>query len=127
MLLNLALNFIQASEMRVGTKEEVLEDLTGISRLVYENAPSNIVAGYIIFFSVFILCAIVYQLGFARKLNLWQNIVVYCCLFIGCIFLTFFALSLPMIEGLIVAALILIVYKSRMWREKREEKKAMAK
>ena len=127
MLLNLALNFIQASEMRVGTKEEVLEDLTGISRLVYENAPSNIVAGYIIFFSVFILCAIVYQLGFARKLNLWQNIVVYCCLFIGCIFLTFFALSLPMIEGLIVAALILIVYKSRMWREKREEKRATAK
>ena len=113
--------------MRVGTKEEVLEDLTGISRLVYENAPSNIVAGYIIFFSVFILCAIVYQLGFARKLNLWQNIVVYCCLFIGCIFLTFFALSLPMIEGLIVAALILIVYKSRMWREKREEKRATVK
>ena len=41
--------------------------------------------------------------------------------------LTFFAFFLPMIEGLIVAALILIVYKSRMWREKREETKAAAK
>ncbi|KPN97385.1 YlaH-like family protein [Lysinibacillus sp. ZYM-1] len=111
------LNSIQASEMREGTEAEVLEDLAGISRFIYENAPNYTVAGYIAFFSVFILSAIVYQLGFARKLNLKQNFVVYVCLFIGCIFLTFFALSLPMMEGLIVAALFLGIYKIRLTRE----------
>ena len=125
MLLNwLFLNSIQASEMREGTEVEVLEDLTGISRFIYENAPNYTVAGYIVFFSVFILCAIVYQLGFARKLNLLQNLVVYICLFIGCIFLTFFALSLPMMEGLLVAALFLVIYKIRLSREKNEEQRA---
>lgn len=118
---------IQASEMRDGTETEVLNELTGISRFIYENAPNYTVAGYIVFFSIFILCAIVYQLGFARKLNFWQNIVIYICLFIGCIVLTFFALSLPMMEGLIVAALILIVYKIRLWREKREASAAETK
>lgn len=113
----LLFNSIQASELREGTKAEVLEDLTGMSRLIYEYSPNYTIAGYIVFFSVFILCAIVYQLGFARKLNLWQNIVIYICLFIGCIILTFFALSLPMMEGLIVAAIFLGVYKIRLARE----------
>ncbi|WP_374110120.1 YlaH-like family protein [Lysinibacillus sp. BPa_S21] len=113
----LLLNSIQASEMREGTEAEVLEDFTGISRLIYEYSPNYTVAGYIVFFSVFILCAIVYKLGFARKLNFRQNIVIYICLFIGCIVLTFFALSLPMIEGLIVAALFLGIYKVRLSRE----------
>lgn len=117
MLWNLALNFIQASEMREGTEGEVFNDLTGISRFIYENTPNYTVAGYIIFLSVFILSAIVYKLGFARKIKSWQNIVVYCCLFIGCIFLTFFALSLPVIEGLTVAALFLGIYKIRLSRE----------
>ncbi|MEG0259500.1 MAG: YlaH-like family protein [Lysinibacillus sp.] len=107
--------------MKEGTEAEVLNDFTGISRFIYENAPNYTVAGYIVFFTVFILSAIVYQLGFARKIKLWQNLVVYLCLFVGCIVLTFFALSLPMMEGLIVAALFLIVYKVRLSREKGEE------
>lgn len=107
--------------MKEGTESNVLDDLTGITRFIYENSPSYEVAGYIEFFCVFILCAIVYNLGFARKIKLWQNIVVYVCLFLGCIILTFFALALPMIEGLIVGAIILILYKIRLWREKKEQ------
>ena len=80
-------------------------------------------AGYVTFILVFLMSAIVYKLGFAKKLTLGRNIVIYAFLFIGCMILTFLALFLPMIEGLIVAALILIVYKSRLWREKREEAK----
>ena len=126
MLLNLALNFIQAS---VSTDEttRVYDRMSGITRYIYENMPSYEVAGYVVFILVFILSAIVFKLGFARELPLLKNIIIYTFLFLGCIMLTFFAFFLPMIEGLIVAALILIVYKSRMWREKREEKKAMAK
>ena len=126
MLLNLALNFIQAS---VSTDEttRVYDRMSGITRYIYENMPSYEVAGYVVFILVFILSAIVFKLGFARELPLLKNIIIYTFLFLGCIMLTFFAFFLPMIEGLMVAALILIVYKSRMWREKREENKAMAK
>ena len=126
MLLNLALNFIQAS---VSTDEttRVYDRMSGITRYIYENMPSYEVAGYVVFILVFILSAIVFKLGFARELPLLKNIVIYTFLFLGCIMLTFFAFFLPMIEGLMVAALILIVYKSRMWREKREEQRAAAK
>ncbi len=86
--------------------------------------PNYDIAGYVLFFLVFLLSAIVYKLGFAKKLKRSQNIIIYIFLFLGCILLTFFALYLPMVEGLIVAALILIVYKTRMWREKREEQQA---
>ena len=126
MLLNLALNFIQAS---VSTDEttRVYNRMSGITRYIYENMPNYDAAGYVVFILVFILSAIVFKLGFARELPLLKNIIIYIFLFGGCIMLTFFAFFLPMIEGLMVAALILIVYKSRMWREKREEKKALAK
>lgn len=126
MLLNLALNFIQAS---VSTDEttRVYNRMSGITRYIYENMPNYDAAGYVVFILVFILSAIVFKLGFARELPLLKNIIIYIFLFGGCIMLTFFAFFLPMIEGLMVAALILVVYKSRMWREKREEKKALAK
>lgn len=126
MLLNLALNFIQAS---VSTDEttRVYDRMSGITRYIYENMPNYDAAGYVVFILVFILSAIVFKLGFARELPLLKNIIIYIFLFVGCIMLTFFAFFLPMIEGLMVAALILVVYKSRMWREKREEAKAAAK
>ena len=123
------LNFSQAlvSSNDLETESFVYKRMSGIARYIYENMPSYEVAGYVVFILVFILSAIVFKLGFARELPLLKNIVIYTFLFLGCLMLTFFAFFLPMIEGLMVAALILIVYKSRMWREKREEKKALAK
>ena len=59
------------------------------------------------------MSAIVYKLGFAKKLRLLQNLVIYIFLFIGCLVLTFLAFFLPIVEGLIVAALILIIYRVR--------------
>lgn len=132
MLLNLALNFIQAS-VSADETTRAFNRMSGITRFVYENFASvdavtgevdYTVPGYITFVLVFILSAVVFKLGFARELPLFKNIIIYIFLFLGCIMLTFFAFFLPMVEGLIVAALILIIYKSRMWREKREEKKA---
>lgn len=134
MLLNLALNSIQASVATDTTNEAfVFERMSGITRYIYENFASidvvtsevdYTIPGYITFVLVFILSALVFKLGFARELPLMKNIIIYAFLFFGCILLTFFAFFLPMVEGLLVAALILITYKSRMWREKREEKKA---
>ncbi|GAB0167338.1 YlaH-like family protein [Lysinibacillus sp. CTST325] len=119
------LNVIQvAASTNAEETTKVYERMSGITRFLYENLPSYDIAGFVVFLLVFVLSAIVYKLGFAKKLKLSQNIVIYVFLFLGCIMLTFFALFLPMIEGLIVAALILIVYKTRMWREKREEQQA---
>lgn len=118
------LNFIQASApTNLSEQEFVFGRMAGITRYLYENLPSYEIAGYVVFILVFILSAIVYKLGFARgeSLGIARNIVIYVFLFLGCIVLTFLALFLPMIEGLIVAALILIVYKARRWREKSEE------
>ena len=120
------LNYIQASApTSTGETAFVFGRMSGITRYLYENLPSYEVAGYATFFLTFLLSAIVFKLGFAKNdLKLIQNVIIYLFLFIGCIVLTFLALFLPMIEGLIVAALILIIYKTRLWREKREEKRA---
>ncbi|RUL51935.1 MULTISPECIES: YlaH-like family protein [Lysinibacillus] len=99
--------------------------MSQITRFIYENMPSDKAAGWVVFILVFLLCALVFKLGFAKNdLPLIKNIIIYIFLFVGCIVLTFLALFLPMIEGLIVAALILIIYKTRLWREKREERSA---
>lgn len=112
---------------------DVYARMSGITRYVYEQFGKfdavtgdmdYTMAGYITFFLVFILSAIVFKLGFARELPLVKNLIIYTFLFLGCILLTFFAFFLPMVEGLMVAALILIVYKSRMWRDKRDERRA---
>lgn len=122
------LNFILASAPTTnGENTMVFGRMSGTTRYLYENLPSYEIAGYVTFILVFALSALVFKLGFAKELPLGKNIIIYTFLFIGCIMLTFLALFLPMIEGLIVAALILITYKSRMWREKREEKRALTK
>lgn len=120
------LNLVLASANLASMNEQeyVFSRMSGVTRYLYENLPSYDIAGYATFILVFLLSAFVYKLGFAKKLSIGQNIVIYAFLLIGCLILTFLALFLPMVEGLIVAALILIVYKSRLWREKREEAKA---
>jgi len=116
------LNVIQVAAQTEAA--EAYKKMAGITRFLYENLPNYDIAGYVLFALVFLLSALVYKLGFAKKLKLSQNIIIYIFLFLGCIILTFFALYLPMVEGLIVAALILIIYKTRLWREKREEQQA---
>lgn len=119
------LNFIQASaSTNTSETDLVYGRMGGVTRYLYENLPSYQVAGYVEFILVFILSAIVYKLGFAKKLSLGKNIVIYIFLFLGCVLLTFLALFLPMIEGLIIAALVLILYKLRLWRENKEEQKS---
>ena len=125
----------QASVPTVINDEFVYGRMSGISRYLYD-ALGTInestgeadfeVAGFVLLLVIYALSAIVFKLGFAKALPLWQNIIIYIMLFLGCIILTFFAFFLPIVEGLLVAALILIVYKSRMWREKREERRNAA-
>ncbi len=99
---------------------EAIEAMSPIARMIYEMTSSS-ATGILLFAVVFILSAIVFKLGFARKIRFWQNVVVYIFLFLGCIILTFFAIYLPIVEGLIVAALILIIYRVRRMNEYKDK------
>lgn len=101
-------------------KQFVFGSMSRISRYIYETMPNYDIAGYVLFITIFLLSVLVYKLGFAKKLRLGQNIVIYVFLFIGCLMLTFLAFFLPIVEGLIVAALILIIYKVRLRLEKKQ-------
>lgn len=110
--------------MRVEDSEMVYNRMSGIARMIYELAPNFDAAGYILFALVFIMSAIVYKLGFARKIKVWQNVIIYAFLFFGCLVLTFLAFFLPIVEGLIVAAAILIVYRVRRMNDHKKDSAA---
>lgn len=107
----------------------VYNRMSGISRFIYEwlGAPTSngemdyTIAGYVLFAVVFLMSALVYKLGFAREIKFYQSVIIYIFLFLGCLILTFLAFFLPIVEGLIVAALILIVYRVRRMNEHKGE------
>lgn len=76
---------------------------------------------WLLLLTIFVLSAIVYNLGFARKIKLWQNIIIYILLFIGCLLLTFLAVFLPVGESLIIAAIVLGLYRYRLHKERTNE------
>ncbi|MFS0782449.1 YlaH-like family protein [Bacillus sp. 1P06AnD] len=77
-----------------------------------------------LYVTILVLTIIVYNLGFAKKLNLLQNVIIYVCLALGCTILTFFAAFLPMAEGLFLTALFLGIYRFRLHLHRRAEKNA---
>ncbi|MGE6368519.1 YlaH-like family protein [Planococcus kocurii] len=98
----------------------VYDNMYPVARILYQNLPSFEMAGYALFAIIFLLSAFVYKLGFAKKLSLGKNVAIGLFLAIGGLGLTFLAFFLPIVEGLVIAALILILYKIRLWREKRK-------
>lgn len=74
-----------------------------------------------LYLTVFALCIVVYQLGFAKKLPLLKNIVIYAIMAFGCTILSFLAIFLPMAEGLIIAAIVLGIYRLRSRNSRKEE------
>lgn len=96
------------------------EGLTSFAMLV--GVDQNPVLGFfLLFLIVTVLNIIVFNLGFARKLPLLKNVIVYIALIIGSFMLTFFALGLPIAEGLTIAAIVLIIYKIRLRQTQRKE------
>ncbi|MFJ7365329.1 YlaH-like family protein [Peribacillus frigoritolerans] len=75
-----------------------------------------------LYLTVFGLCILVYQLGFAKKLPLLKNVVIYVVMALGCTLLSFFAVFLPMGEALIIASLVLGIYRIRLHNSRKEEK-----
>ncbi|ANB57079.1 ylaH-like family protein [Anoxybacillus sp. B7M1] len=98
----------------------VMERLSFFASLyqVHDNPERGM---WLLYITVFILSAIVYRLGFAKQLPLLKNIIIYVLLALGCTILTFFAVFLPIAEGLVIAAIVLIIYKIRL-RQSQQQK-----
>ncbi|MFS0637148.1 YlaH-like family protein [Mesobacillus foraminis] len=99
---------------------DVSERLTFFAALykVHENPDAGM---WMLYLTIIMLCVIVYKLGFAKKLPLGKSILIYLFLILGCTILTFLGVFLPIAEGLVVAALILIIYKIRLRQHKKQE------
>lgn len=95
------------------------EGLTSMAMLV--GIDKNAVLGFfLLYLIVTVLTIIVFNLGFARKLPMLKTVIVYIVLVLGSFILTFFAIGLPIAEGLIVAAIVLGIYKIRLRQSKKE-------
>ncbi|MGA9226096.1 MAG: YlaH-like family protein [Mesobacillus sp.] len=79
---------------------------------------------WLLYLTIVALSIVVYKLGFAQKLPLLKNILIYAFLSLGSTVLTFLAIFLPIAEGLVAAVLILIIYKMRLRQHKKEEMNA---
>lgn len=101
---------------------DVNESLSFFAALfkVQENSE---VGMWLLYLTIVVLCIIVFKLGFAKKLPIAKSIIIYLFLILGCTILTFFAVFLPIAEGLVIAALILIIYKIRLHQTKKLEGK----
>ncbi len=96
------------------------EDSSPIALLLGIN--EHPVAGFFLLYLVItVLTILVYQLGFAKKLPLLKSAVIYILLILGCFPLTFFGIGLPVAEGLLCAAAVLIIYKIRLHQSKKNK------
>ncbi len=74
---------------------------------------------FLLYLTVVALAIITFKLGFARKLPLLQNIIVYGVLVVGTFFLTLIlGLNLPIAESLLASAIVLGIYRIRLHRER---------
>lgn len=69
---------------------------------------------WLLYLTILGLSILVYKLGFAQKLPLIKSIIIYVFLALGSTILSFLGIFLPVAEGLVLAALILIIYKIRL-------------
>lgn len=70
----------------------------------------------------FILSAIAYKLGFARKLTFWKNVFVYSMLLVGNYLTTIFSImKMPMTETLIIIVIVLAIYRTRMYLQRKSK------
>ncbi|WP_307257247.1 YlaH-like family protein [Oikeobacillus pervagus] len=77
----------------------------------------------IYFVVIIILSILVYNLGFAKKLSLGKNIIIYFLLIIGSLLLLILSYQLPVVESLLVATVVLGIYKIRLRMHKSAENK----
>jgi hypothetical protein len=91
---------------------------------LYKVTEQPKVGMWLLYLTIVALSIVVYKLGFAKKLPLGKSILIYIFLALGCTIMTFFGIFLPIAEGLLVAAIILIIYKVRLHQSKKQQAEA---
>lgn len=107
----------------MGTTEQpiVTPNFSTLAEVLGAGNPEQFLFAFSMLYVIVVaLTIIVYNLGFARKLPILKSAVVYIALLFGSIFITLLALRLPVVESLVIAALVLGAYKYRLYKEKRE-------
>src|SRR5690606_15157329 len=99
--------------------QHAIDNFSPTLKFYYQLTNNPEISNWLLFITISALAILVYKLGFAKKLPILKSLVIYLFLLGGCLFFTFLAIFLPIAEGLMVAALILIVYKIRLNREKK--------
>lgn len=77
----------------------------------------------LLYIIIVVLTIIVFNLGFAQKLSIIKNIIIYILLLIGCSPLTLLGVRLPIAEGLFITAIVLGIYRFRMHQQRKEKQK----
>ncbi|MFZ4450292.1 YlaH-like family protein [Salibacterium aidingense] len=108
---------IAASINDVDVTKDQLSWMAGVLH-VHENPITGF---WLLYAVVVVMCIIVYNLGFARKLPLLKNVIVYTVMLIGAIPLTIFAIGMVVVESLMAAAVVLGIYKIRLRQHKKEK------
>lgn len=99
----------------------VISDELSFFAALFRVDTNPTVGMWLLYITIVGLSIVVYKLGFAQKLPILKSAVIYFFLALGGTVLTFLGISLPIAEGLVVAALILIVYKIRLHQSKKQE------
>lgn len=102
---------------------EPTPDFTPIAEWLGAANPEEnfVMAFWVMYIIINLLSILVFNLGFARKLPILKNVVVYAVMFFGNMFITFFAFTMPIIESLMIAAVVLGIYKLRFRRHQQAE------
>lgn len=99
----------------------MVNDRLSFFAALYKVSEQPKIGMWLLYLTIVALSIVVYKLGFAKKLPLGKSIIIYIFLVLGCTLLTFLGVFLPVAEGLVIAALILIIYKIRLHQSKKQE------
>ena len=94
---------------------------TKYAQFLLNNEYTAHYASLILYVTIVVLSFIVYKLGFARKLPPLKALVIYMFLMVGDIILTFLAYQQPIVGVLIIATIVLCIYKIRLMQTKKKD------
>lgn len=101
-----------------------MEDRLSFFAALYRVGENPKMGMWMLYITIVALAIVVYKLGFAKKLPPAKSAVIYLFLALGSTILTFLGVMLPITEGLVVAAIILIIYKIRLNQERKQKTEA---
>ncbi|MGN8645152.1 YlaH-like family protein [Gracilibacillus sp. HCP3S3_G5_1] len=103
-----------------------MSELGGEVNLADESEMAILIRGFIfLYLTVVIFAIFAYKFGFAKKLSPLKSLIIYILLIIGTFFLTLiFGLNLPLAESLFIIAVVMGVYRLRLYQERKQKPKA---